>query len=936
MEAGEEDENGGSNNAWQRSRFCSRSRPRLPASPAEEAGSPRAAPREGASDWPLSRGEAIHRVLALYQAEVNSFRQAAVVEEDPARGAPWLERPRGSRIISIERCPPVRDLAAGNCGGSQVRGDAASQTDITARNVVLVAAAGVDAAHEGLVRQRIYHAAAAEVAAACAEFASAQCEKGEQWENAWELPSEVRQRQLNPQATNTGAAISACGQGEQWQQALGMHSELRQRQLEPKVVRTSFEGADTDSPSVAISACDVELADPGLRTTDSWSPPAAISACEKGGVGQHAPPPCPGAVDVDTLAAVPCPNGSKASQGLSSLHTGAGPWSEAGGEDAAASAPPGAIGGYELVEAGGGAGAPRPSAAIDAHADLACPRAAAEAGSAVAPRLSTAATSSPFPAAGSPPPPAGVGAISACKGIGADRAISACDVELADPGLRTTAITDSWSPPAAISACEKGGVGQHAPPPCPGAVDVDTLAAVPCPNGSKASQGLSSLHTGAGPWSEAGGEDAAASAPPGAIGGYELVEAGGGAGAPRPSAAIDAHADLACPRAAAEAGSAGAPRFSTAATSSPFPAVGLPPPPAGVEIEAGQHAALPCTVLRPAEAISACEKGIGADKAISACECEKGILGGAASPTRRLSAAEPCEEPSPAIGVRLSQGGTAAIALKKKKKKKRFKGTTGADDGASAETVDAAGTGGAPETVDVIADETLHDWTVEAGEAMGHLEAADAHEDQEQPARQEAVRSAVKKRMTKQDRKRWRRGELLAGSSPQEAAEAAAPLLADEVASSYTGPAPSSGKGNSVKVPWEVVDFFAYGLRYIGRDPRPVGTALEVICGVHGDVDIAGAGLTLTASVMAVDRRVDVDFSEEAAEFAWSAILRSQYLTRGDATRAARLDALFSRTGADLDDLRRFAVLLGVVRPPTQLAMGWWQLIAAIDGWDPG
>merc|ERR1711879_952832 len=70
--------------------------------------------------------------------------------------------------------------------------------------------------------------------------------KGEQWQRALCMWSEMRQAQVEPNVIRFGAAISACERGAQWQQALGMWSEMRQAQVEPNVI--SF--------GAAISACE--------------------------------------------------------------------------------------------------------------------------------------------------------------------------------------------------------------------------------------------------------------------------------------------------------------------------------------------------------------------------------------------------------------------------------------------------------------------------------------------------------------------------------------------------------------------------------------------------------------------------------------------------------------------------------------------------------
>ncbi|CAK0794992.1 unnamed protein product [Prorocentrum cordatum] len=115
------------------------------------------------------------------------------------------------------------------------------------------------------------------------------CEKGEQWQRALALLSEMRKAMLEPDVTCYNAGISACQKGEQWQQALALLSEMREARLEPDVTQTTTPGSArarrTSSGSELWRCC----AKCGRR---SWSPTfsynAGISACEKGDQWQRA------------------------------------------------------------------------------------------------------------------------------------------------------------------------------------------------------------------------------------------------------------------------------------------------------------------------------------------------------------------------------------------------------------------------------------------------------------------------------------------------------------------------------------------------------------------------------------------------------------------------------------------------------------------------
>ncbi|CAK0826491.1 unnamed protein product [Prorocentrum cordatum] len=64
------------------------------------------------------------------------------------------------------------------------------------------------------------------------------CEKGEQWQRALALLSEMREAKGEPDVTLIySAGISACGNGEQWKRALALLSEMREAKGEPDSIR---------------------------------------------------------------------------------------------------------------------------------------------------------------------------------------------------------------------------------------------------------------------------------------------------------------------------------------------------------------------------------------------------------------------------------------------------------------------------------------------------------------------------------------------------------------------------------------------------------------------------------------------------------------------------------------------------------------------------
>ncbi|CAK0874044.1 unnamed protein product [Prorocentrum cordatum] len=69
------------------------------------------------------------------------------------------------------------------------------------------------------------------------------CEKGEQWQLALALLSEMWEAKLEPDVISCNAGISACVKGEQWQRALALLSEMRGAKLEPDVSATMLGSA---------------------------------------------------------------------------------------------------------------------------------------------------------------------------------------------------------------------------------------------------------------------------------------------------------------------------------------------------------------------------------------------------------------------------------------------------------------------------------------------------------------------------------------------------------------------------------------------------------------------------------------------------------------------------------------------------------------------
>ncbi|CAK0835586.1 unnamed protein product [Prorocentrum cordatum] len=57
------------------------------------------------------------------------------------------------------------------------------------------------------------------------------CEKGEQWQRALSLLGDMLEAKLDPNVISYNAGISACARGEQWQRALSLIGEMREAEL---------------------------------------------------------------------------------------------------------------------------------------------------------------------------------------------------------------------------------------------------------------------------------------------------------------------------------------------------------------------------------------------------------------------------------------------------------------------------------------------------------------------------------------------------------------------------------------------------------------------------------------------------------------------------------------------------------------------------------
>ncbi|CAK0820506.1 unnamed protein product [Prorocentrum cordatum] len=69
------------------------------------------------------------------------------------------------------------------------------------------------------------------------------CEKGEQWQHALSLLSEMREATWNDDVIGYSAGISACEKGQQWQRALALLLEMREAKLEPNATSATALGS---------------------------------------------------------------------------------------------------------------------------------------------------------------------------------------------------------------------------------------------------------------------------------------------------------------------------------------------------------------------------------------------------------------------------------------------------------------------------------------------------------------------------------------------------------------------------------------------------------------------------------------------------------------------------------------------------------------------
>ncbi|CAK0881303.1 unnamed protein product [Prorocentrum cordatum] len=73
------------------------------------------------------------------------------------------------------------------------------------------------------------------------------CEKGEQWQRALVLLSEMWEAKLEPDSICYSAGISSCEKGEQWQRALALLGEMWKDELELNVTHVTY--------NTRLSAC---------------------------------------------------------------------------------------------------------------------------------------------------------------------------------------------------------------------------------------------------------------------------------------------------------------------------------------------------------------------------------------------------------------------------------------------------------------------------------------------------------------------------------------------------------------------------------------------------------------------------------------------------------------------------------------------------------
>ncbi|CAK0892995.1 unnamed protein product [Prorocentrum cordatum] len=113
------------------------------------------------------------------------------------------------------------------------------------------------------------------------------CERGEQWQQALALLSEMSEVKLEPDAISYSAGVSACEKGEQWQRALALLSEMREAKLKPPYQLQCWDQRVREGRAVAAGAGAAER-DGGGEAGARLSYNAGISACEKGEQWQRA------------------------------------------------------------------------------------------------------------------------------------------------------------------------------------------------------------------------------------------------------------------------------------------------------------------------------------------------------------------------------------------------------------------------------------------------------------------------------------------------------------------------------------------------------------------------------------------------------------------------------------------------------------------------
>ncbi|CAK0904775.1 unnamed protein product [Prorocentrum cordatum] len=115
------------------------------------------------------------------------------------------------------------------------------------------------------------------------------CEKDGQWQQASSLLSEMGDMELEPNVVSYSAVISACEKDGRWQRALLLLGEMWEARLEPNVITTVPWSARARKACSGTRPCGCSVRC-GRRI---WSPTlvsysSGLSACEKGGQWQRA------------------------------------------------------------------------------------------------------------------------------------------------------------------------------------------------------------------------------------------------------------------------------------------------------------------------------------------------------------------------------------------------------------------------------------------------------------------------------------------------------------------------------------------------------------------------------------------------------------------------------------------------------------------------